>query len=227
MSVSVIRFIVCLVLAVAVPMSLMGQTTMDQTPSAILHAQGGVWVNGYEARDSTAVFTGDLLETKPGFSGTLTLEGSTVLIQPQSVAKLEANLVALDHGGVSVTTSTSFKVRVNCLSVIPVSNEWNQYDVADLNGTIQVAARKSDVNVEHEMSHNKPTPENAASQEGSVHEGEQHSYDESTLCGAPARRTGGYALNPKWIAAGAAGTGILIWVLLHGSGNNPLSASQP
>jgi len=205
----------------------MGQTTIGQTPSAILHTQGGVWVNGYEAQDSAAVFTGDLLETKPGFSATLTIEGSTVLIQAQSVAKLEANLLALDHGGVSVTTSTSFKVRVNCLTVVPVSNEWNQYDVADLNGTVQVAARKSDVNVDHDTSHHKPSPENPASQGGSVHEGEQHSYNEATLCGAAARTTGGYALNPKWIAAGAVGTGILIWVLLHGSGTNPLSASQP
>jgi len=137
MSVSFTRWIVCWALVVAVPVSLLGQT-----PSAVLHTQGGVWVNGYEAKDSSAIFTGDLLETKPGFSASLTLDGSTVLLQPQSVAKLQDNMLVLDHGSVSVTTSRSFKVRVNCLTVVPVSNEWTQYDVADLNRTIQVAARK-------------------------------------------------------------------------------------
>src|ERR1700677_3111434 len=101
MSVSVIRCLICLVLSAAVPLSLLGQT-----PSAILHSQGGVWINGSEAHDSTAVSPGDLLETKPGFSSTLTLEGSTVLLQAESVVKLQANSLELDHGGVSVTTST-------------------------------------------------------------------------------------------------------------------------
>jgi hypothetical protein len=214
-----------LVLAVAVPLSLIGQT-----PSAILHTQGGVWVNGYEARDSTAIFTGDLLETKPGFSAMLTVEGSTVLIQAESVAKLQENLLALDHGSVSVTTSTGFKVQVNCLTAVPVSKEWNQYEVTDLNGKVLVAAHKNDVNVEHEANHSKPSPGTTPAASGTVHEGEQHSYDESDLCGAPARTTGaGPTLSPQWIAVGAAGAGVLLWILLHG-GSNPrpaLSNSQP
>jgi hypothetical protein len=223
MSVSVIRCMICLVLSAAVPSSLLGQT-----PSAILHTQGGVWDNGSEARDSVAVSTGDLVETKPGFSATLTLAGSTVLIQPESVVKLQADLLELDHGRVTVTTSTRFKVKVNCLTVVPVSNDWNQYEVTDVTGSIQVAAHKSDVNVEREASHHKASPESAASQGGSVHEGDQHSYNESDLCGAPARTPGApNGLNPKWIAGGGIGTGILLWVLLHGGGSNPLSSSQP
>ncbi len=137
---------------VIVPVSLPGQQKLrSQSPdrrSRILHTQGGVWVNGYEAKDSSAVFPGDLLETKPGSSANLNLDGSTVLIQPESVAKLQTNLLELDHGGVFVGTSKSFKVRVNCLTVVPVLNEWTQYEVNDVNGNVQVAARKDDVNVE-------------------------------------------------------------------------------
>ena len=205
----------------AVPLSLLGQT-----PSAVLHTQGGVWINGYEAKDSSAVFTGDLLETKPGFSASLTLDGSTILIQPESVVKLEDNLLVLDHGTVSVTTSRSFKVRVNCLTVIPVSNDWTQYDVADLNRTVHVAAHKSDVNVERAIKLQKPTPETAASHEGSVHEGEQHDYDESELCGAPARPAGTPLLNSKWIIAAAGGIVILVCVL-ECHGHPPVSPDSP
>jgi hypothetical protein len=224
MSVSVTRSIVCWALVLAVPLSLLGQT-----PSAILHTQGGVWVNGYEATNASAIFAGDLLETKPGFSASLNLEGSTVLIQPESVAKLQENLLALDHGSVSVTTSTSFKVRVNCLTVVPVSNNWTEYDVTDVNRTIQVAARKNDVYVERETKLTKPSPENLASPKDTVRAGEQRNYDETQVCGPPSRPTGaGPALNSKWIVAGAGviGVGILICVLVCG-GKSPLSPESP
>jgi len=208
-----------------VPVSLLGQTGLSQTGSAqagqaqtgaaVLRTQGGVWVNGYEAQDYSAVFPGDLLETKVGSPATLNTEGSTVLIQPESVAKLQNNLLELDHDSVSVGTSKSFKVRVNCITVVPVLNEWTQYDVTNLNRTIQVAARKNDVNVERELDHGKPSPGTEGSRGSTVHENEQKGFDESEICGPPARPAGaGTSVNPKWIAAGAAGAGVLVCVLL-------------
>lgn len=222
------RFLLCWIMVVVLPLSLLGQAP-PQTPSAILHAAGGVWVNGAEARDSTAIFSGDLLETKPGFSATLSLDGTEVLLAPETVAKFEGDVLVLDHGSVAVGTSKSFKVRVNCLKVVPVQNEWTKYEVSDLNGTVQVAARKSDVNVEHGM-RGKPSPESTPSeQEASVHEGQQKNYNESELCGAPPQpASAGSGVNPKWIAAGAGAAGILILILAHGGGGkSPLSASQP
>ena len=136
-----------------------GQTEQSATGAAILHAQGGVWINGYEARDSSAVFPGDLLETKPGSAANLNLDGSTVLIQPESVVKLQTNLLELDHGSVAVGTSRGFKVQVHCITVVPVLNEWTQYEVNNLNGSVQVAARKDDVNVERTRDNKKPSPE--------------------------------------------------------------------
>ncbi len=47
----------------------------------------------------------------------------------------------------SVGTSTSMSVHVSCIKVEPVSSERTQYDVADVSGTVQVAARKNDVNI--------------------------------------------------------------------------------
>jgi len=94
--------------------------------------------------------------TKPGFSATLNLEGTTIQLQEETVAKLQDDVLLLDHGGVSVGTSKSFKVKVNCITVIPVLNEWTQYDVTDVNGTVQVAARKNDVNIEREQGRAHP-----------------------------------------------------------------------
>lgn len=224
MSVFIPRCLLGPILVITVPCLLLGQTS-----GAILHAQGGVWVNGYEAHDSTAVFPGDLIEIKQGFSANLTLEGNTILIQAESVAKLGDNLMELDHGGVSVTTSTAFKVKVNCLTVVPVSKAWTEYDVTDVNGTIPVAARKSDVNVEREMKGRNIPAENAG-QQASVHEGEQHTYDESQMCGAPPPMAAGSGINPKWIAIGAGGAGLALCLLLciqHGGGQTPISTVQP
>jgi len=229
MRVSTLRWVLCWAMLVIVPPSSLGQTP-DETGAAILHTQGGVWVNGYEARDSSAVFPGDLLETKPGSSANLSLDGSTVLIQPESVAKLQTNLLELDHGSVFVGTSKSFKVRVHCITVVPVLDEWTQYEVTNVNGNVQVAARKDDVNVEREMDRGKPSARTEASHGATVHETEQKSFEESEICGAPARPTGaGTSVNPKWIAAGAAGAGLLICVLLcRGTPTKPpLSPSAP
>jgi hypothetical protein len=232
MRVSILRGFLCWLMLVIVPVSLLGQDAPNQTGAAILHAQGGVWVNGYEARDSSAVFPGDLLETKPGSSANLTLDGSTVLIQPESVAKLQTNLLELDHGSVFVGTSKSFKVRVNCLTMVPVLNEWTQYEVNNLNGNVQVAARKDDVNVDRGIDLRKPSVQTESSHGSTVHETEQKSFDLSAICGAPPQPTGaGMSLNAKWIAIGAAGAGgILLCVLLcsgRGGGKPPVSSWQP
>lgn len=225
MSVPFIRYLACWMLLLTLPGVLLGQA-----PAAILHTQGGVWVNGYEARDSSAVFPGDVIETKVGFAGNLTIDGTTVMIQQETVGKLQADEFELDHGGVSVTTSRSFKVRVKCLRVVPVANDWTEYDVTDVNGTVQVAARKLDVNVERVNAH-KPSPENSAEPQGSVHQGEQRNYNESDACGAGEKLSPGTTLNGKWIAAGAgaAGTGLVLCLLLctGGGKQTPLSNSQP
>jgi hypothetical protein len=212
-------------MAVLLPPTLLGQTAgqteSGQTAAAVLHTQGGVWINGSEATDSTAVFPGDLIETKTGFSGNLSMEGSTVLLGPESVAKLETNELELDHGTVSVGTSTSFRVRVNCIRVIPIHNEWTQYVVTDVDRTVRVSAQKLDVNVVHEGGHGKPNLEKEATEKASVHEGEQHNYDETEICGAPGpiSKAGGM-LNPKWIGveAGVGGAVICIFVCRGSSG---------
>ena len=230
MRVPILRVLLCWILLAVVPASLLGQALPAQSGGAILHTQGGgVWVNGYEARDSSAVFAGDLLETKSGATANLTLDGSTVMLAPESVAKFQGNLLELDHGSVSVGTSKSFKVRVNCIRVIPVLSEWTQYVVTNVSGDVQVAAHKLDVNVEHELGRGKPAPANQSTQRASVHEGHQDSYQESEICGAPAGPSSASSMtSPKWIAAGAAGAGVLVFVLVRGGGGkHPISSSQP
>src|SRR5438270_4377284 len=201
MRASILRCLLCWAMLVIVPQSLLAQNGLSpsipdlggnaQAGGGILHSQGGVWINGYEAPDSSAVFPGDLLETKPGAAANLNLDGTTVLIQPESVAKLQLNLLELDHGNVLVGTSKSFKVKVNCITVVPVLNEWTQYEVNNLSGNVQVAARKDDVTVDQDAIRKKSAPPDAGSSHGSiVRETEQKSFDQTEICGAAPAPTG-------------------------------------
>jgi hypothetical protein len=227
MSVPMLRRILTWMLVAWLPASLQAA----DTKSAVLHSQGGVWVNGMEAADASAVFPGDLLETKPGFTASLSSDGSTVSIQPESVVKLEENLLVLDHGNLLLGTTTGMRVRVHCITVIPVSDtEWTQYEVTDVNGNIQVAAHKKDVRIELEGNHAKTPSVTEATGGTTVHEGEQASRRESEACGAPLSPASVLKpLNAKWVAAGAVGTGILICLLAHcfGGGSGPVSPDKP
>jgi hypothetical protein len=229
MRLSSFRAHLCCAMVVIAPTFLLGQNVPDQPAAAILHTQGGVWVNGYEARDSSAIFAGDEIETKSGATGNLVIDGSTILIAPESVGKFQADIFELDHGSVSVGTTKSYKVRVRCIRVIPAVNEWTQYVVTDLTGSVHVEAHKLDVNVEHEHGQLKPSPETENNQRASVHEGEEKSYDESQICGAAEKPAGALSgVNPAWYAAGAGAAGVLIWILVHGGGGKtPVSASAP
>jgi hypothetical protein len=210
---------------IAIPDTLLGQT-----PVAVLHTQGGVWVNNYEARDASSVFEGDLIETKPAFSANLNLEGSEILIQPQSVAKFQKDLLALDHGGVSVGTSTGYKVKVKCITVVPLHPEWTQYDVTDINGKIEVAAHKNDVRVEVVLEMKKPSLQPEGTHDTVVHEGEQKSYQESEVCGAPPGPKGPISsISSPWVIGGAAGgVGLLLCLAVFcKGGSHPVSPDSP
>jgi hypothetical protein len=190
-----------------------------------------VWINGAEVADSTAVFPGDVLETKPGSVATLDSEGSSVLIQPESVLKVQANSLSLEHGSVSVGTATSMSVHVNCIKVEPVSSDRTQYDVGDLSGTVQVAAHKNDVNVTQSGTLAKASRETNSSQSALVHEGQQTTREAAAACGAAPRPGGaGSSLNTKWLEiGGGVGGGALILCLLlcKGSKTTDVSPSQP
>ena len=227
---NLIRNSVCWALCVLFPLSLAATDSARTAPPAMLRSKGGVWINGGESPESTAIFPGDSLETKTGSVANLDAGGSSVLIQPESLVKFNGDSLTLEHGSVLVITSTSMSVHVNCIKVVPVSVAWTQYQVTDLNGTVHVSAIKSDVNLEGGAHLKKSSPE-TTSQSGTVHEGQQAQREESEACGAADQpRAPGRALNTKWLeTAGSVGGGGLVLCLLlcKGTSASPVSPSQP
>ncbi len=227
MSVPVLRKFVCWLMILLLPLSLAAQ----DKGSAVLHSVGGVWVNGFEITGSTVIFPGDTLETKPGFVANIDAEGSAVQIQPESIIGFQGTFLNLEHGGVSVGTSTAMSVHVKCLRIEPLSNERTQYDVADVTGTMQVAARKNDVKITQTGGLKRPSAETGASQNSIVHEGQQLSREESDACGVSSPENPAHSLNPRWIeiGAGAGAAGLILCLLVCRSSSSPppVSPSQP
>jgi hypothetical protein len=224
MSVSIFRCAVCWAMIVISPVSLLAS---DAAP-AILHSKGPVLVNSKEASDSTAILPGDLLETEAGEAVNLTTEGSTIVIQEKTIVKYNGDSLTLEHGSVSVGTSNSFSVDVDCLRVVPVKNEWTQYDVNHVDSHMNTSALKLDVNVVHGATARKTSPEKAATESATVHEGEKAAREVSDVCGVAAIPANvGNPVNTKLIGIGAgAGGGVLLICLLLCGGKNPPHMSQ-
>jgi hypothetical protein len=226
MGVSSLRNFTCWIMVILCPLSLVAA----DTGSAIVHNKGGVWVNGAEVADSTVIFPGDVLETKLGFVANLDAEGSSVLIQGESIVKFETNSLTLEHGSLSVNTSTEMIVHVNCLKVEPISNDRTQYDVKDVSGKVEVAANKDDVKITESGALRKASSKDDSSESGTVHEGHREARDESSACGAAQPKGSSNPVNTKWLeigGGGGAGALVLCLLLCRNSNSSSVSPTQP
>jgi hypothetical protein len=230
------RKFVAFLMTILLPLSLAAQDTAPgggTSGAAVLHSKGGVYVNGSEAVDASTIFSGDFLETRPGFAATLDAQGSSILVQPESALKFQGNSIFLDHGSVSVGTSTAFSVRVNCLNVEPVNGEQRtEYDASDSQGTILVAAKKNDVKITQTGSQLQEASKKTVSfGSGIVHEGEQEKRTDVEACGAVSTpSSAGSVLNSKALEIGggaAAGGLILCLIFCRGKSKTNMSSSDP
>src|ERR1039458_6598370 len=145
MSQSAFRSTVCCLLAILFPAQVM---LAGETASAMLYTNGGAWLNGSELRKSAAVFSGDILQTRPDSTASIQSNGSNVMVLADSLVKFEGPAVELEHGAVRVTTSRGMAARAGDVTVKPASNSWTEFQVTDVDGRVQIAANKGDVTVQ-------------------------------------------------------------------------------
>jgi hypothetical protein len=220
------RKIVCLMLACIFPALLMSQ----DSGGAILRSssKGGVVLNGNPAPVSSAIFKNDLVQTDAQSIAKIDATGSTVDVQPETLLQFEVDELVLQHGTLLVSTSTALKVRVGCVTVTPITMDWTQYDVTDVDGKVTVVAHKNDVKVQSRGLHLEKTRQGARGEE-IVHAGEQTTREDK--CGgaepSPAHAIGAALNSPRVIlpAAGAIIAGTLCWILCFN--NQPPSPSDP
>jgi hypothetical protein len=209
---------------VVLPASVMAQTA----GGAMLHSDGGVWLNGNVAPNSSAIFPHDLVQTQKENKAKIDADGSSATIQPDTIVQFDGDELVLDHGSLQVNTSRGMRVRVNCITVTPVNQAWTRYDVIDVDGKVKVVAYENDVNIHYGGAADKKSK--AADSNVTVHQGEQATREER--CGVAARpvdiiNAKGAILNSNW-AKGiglAAISAVTCYVLCRG--DDPISPSRP
>lgn len=196
---------------------------------AMLYTNGPTWVNGAGIpRPSSAIFSGDLLQTRSDSVASINQPGTMVQVLSDSLVQFEGSSVKIDHGGVMVSTSKGMATTAGDVRVAPATNAWTEFKVIDVDGTVRIAARKGDVTV----TDGKGTVTLAQGQETTRDESPDNSSDNSKRknrrrqAGAVPGASGGALNSPIAVGlGGAAAIGITTWVLIHN--DDPASPAKP
>lgn len=219
MSASVLQQSVCWLLIALFPASLMAA---DANAAAMLYSKGDAWVNGATVPHTSAIFAGDMVQTKPDSVVNINAAGSNVMILADSLVKFEGNAVAIEHGSVTVATSKGMATHIGEVTVSPASANWTEFEVVDVNGSVQIMARKGDVNIND----GQETTTLAQGQQTTRDEQPQSSRKRKPVGGAAPAAAGSILNNPIAVGVGVAVIGgVMTWVFLQG--DEPLSPSTP
>lgn len=113
--------------------------------AAMLYSNGTTWLNGRSLPKSSAVFSGDLVQTTVGSVAKINASGSSLLVLSDSLVQFDGNAVKVEHGGVTVSTSRAMSTHAGDVAVTPSANVWTQFDVTDVDGKVYIAARQGDL----------------------------------------------------------------------------------
>jgi hypothetical protein len=196
--------------------------------AAMLYTNGAAWVNGsHVPRASSAIFSGDLLQTRSDSVANINEAGSTITIMSDSLVQFDISSVRIEHGGVMVSTSKGVATTAGDVKVTPASLSWTEFNVSDVDGTVRVAARKGDLLV----SDGKETITLAQGQETTRDESsgdtdKNGKKKKDRAVGAIPAAGGGMLNNPIAVGIGAGAIiGVTTWVLVKS--DNPASPSKP
>lgn len=196
--------------------------------AAMLYTNGPAWVNGaHVPRASSAIFSGDLLQTPADSVANINEAGSTITVLSESLVKFEGSSVNIEHGGVTVSTSKEMATTAGDWKVTPASSAWTEFKVSDVDGTVKIIATKGNLLISD------------GQQTTTLEQGQQTTRDEVSdndqngkkkkkdrQAGAAPAAGGGILNSPIAMGIGVGAiAGITTWVLIKN--DNPASPSHP
>ncbi len=198
-------------------------TFAADSSAAMLYTSGTAWINGGNVPKSSAIFSGDLVQTKMDSVASIKSPGNSVLVLSDSLVQYQGAAVKLEHGSVNVGTSKSMATQVGELKVEPASaSSWTEFEVRDTDGAVRIIARKGDLR----LIDANGTSTLAEGQETTRDESRQKSKRKRERGGAVPAAGGGVLDSPWAIGAGAAAVGgLTTWVLIRN--DDPASPSKP
>jgi hypothetical protein len=199
------------------------------TNPAMLYSNGPTWVNGaHVPRASSAIFSGDILQTRVDSQANINAAGTTVTVLGDSLVRYEGSDVDVEHGGVTVSTSKGMSTTAGDVKVSPSTSAWTEFNVVDVDGTVRISARKGDLTVSDgkevfTLAQGQDTTRPETSDSDQNNSGKKRK--KASNGASPA--AGGGILNSPWAVGigGAAVIGVTTWVLVQSS--NPVSPDSP
>ncbi len=220
------RGMVSCVLLLLFPVSMMAA----DSNAAMLYTTGAAWVNGaHVPRSSSAIFAGDLLQTRSDSVANINEAGSSITVHSDSLIQFDPSSVKIEHGGVTISTSKGVGTTAGDVKVTPASFAWTEFNVVDVDGVVRIAATKGELTID-----------DGGGNVTTLQQGQQTTVDEQAPdngknnkkknknqnAGATPAAGGGILSSPYAIGAGAAAIGgLTIWVLTRNS--NPESPTDP
>ena len=203
--------------------------------AAMLYTNGVAWVNGaHLPKTSSAIFSGDLLQTRADSVANINQSGSSITVLSDSMVEYQGSAVQLEHGGVTVSTSKQVAAVAGDVKVKPAAASWTEFNVVDTDGTVRIAARKGDLTVTDgketfTLAQGQETTrdENAQTSDDSNNDSKKRRKKHGGADGASPGAQGGILNSPIAVGVGGAvAIGLTTWVLL-GHNDEPASPSKP
>src|SRR5277367_3044335 len=224
MGMAAFRKLVSCVLLLIFPGSLLAA----DSGAAMLYTDGA-WLNGSRVPQSSAIFSGDLVQTRPDSAANIHAPGSSVTVLGDSLVQFEGASLKVEHGGVAVSTSKAMATTAGDVRVVPASNEWTEFNVTDTDGTVRIVARKGDLKITDDqgtttLQQGQDTTRDEQSDQ--TDNSKKKNKNKKQGVGAAPAAGGGWLDSPVAVGiGGGAIIGLTIWVLLQNQ--NPLSPAQP
>jgi len=206
-----------------------GSMLAADSNAAMLYTNGAAWVNGaHVPRSSSAIFSGDMLQTRADSVANINQSGSSITVLADSLVQFEGESVELEHGGVTVSTSKKVSAVAGDVSVAPAGNSWTEFNVVDTDGTVRIAARKGDLTVNYgkEVFTLAQGQETTRDESAPDSDKDSKKKNKKRAAGANPAAGGGILNSPIAIGiGGAAIIGVATWVLIKN--DEPASPSKP
>ena len=175
---------------------------------------------------SFAIFSGDLVQTRPGSVANINAPGSAITVLSDSLVQFEGTSLKVEHGGVTVSTSKGVGTTAGEVKVMPASNAWTEFNVTDVDGTVRIAARKGDLSITDGAGTVTLAQGQETTRDETSDQSDKKKKDKKRGVGAAPAAGGGVLDSPWAIGIGAAAVaGVATWVLVKS--DNPVSPSSP
>jgi hypothetical protein len=202
--------------------------------AAMLYTNGAAWLNGgLVPRSSSAIFSGDLVQTRPDAVANIHASGSAITILADSLVKFKGGSLDIDHGGVAISTSKQMAAEAGDVKISPASASWTEFNVIDTDGTVRIAARKGDLSISDgdetmTLAEGQETTRSDSSDQSNQSDQSDQGKKKHKRHGTGAVPAAGGSLldSPVAIGIGAGAiAGFTTWILVKG--DDPVSPHKP